>query len=543
MPALKVPANDPLLSSEQPSKIIEESTKKVQKAQEPAEKKKNGWLVFMLRAGAVTILLLSFLFISFSGAVYAYHGLHKEVALHGQKILGIDVGGKTAPEIKNILNERVGAVRLYFKVDGEELAAKPEEAGINFKVNETAETIIEKNNVGNFYDPWLKKSKAVINFFSSEPLLPLENADIDYEVDREKLGNFAQNLSSKFGVESKNAGLVMSGTEVEVIPAVYGRKIIVDSIEHQLKSSLKGINSLNVPVEVEKVSPSIIEDDTRETIAQAKSLFSLPVAYRYQDKTFTPDRATVASWVVFNTTTVDGKEKLTPAFDAKRVYPYIYSLANKINVPAINKKVTVKNGTEQVIEQEGKEGLAVDVDQASLKTAQALTAGKPVDLSIPTYVVKFKTNVNNVVVANWEKYITIDISEQKMCAYLAGGIQVSCWSITSGASSKGYATPLGTFLIQRKSGAGGAPGQYGGGVCMPNPPSATPLCGINYVSYFTSKGHAIHEAWWRSPGASNDFGNPNWRWNGSHGCINSPYSVAQFIYNWAPIGTPVIISA
>jgi lipoprotein-anchoring transpeptidase ErfK/SrfK len=193
------------------------------------------------------------------------------------------------------------------------------------------------------------------------------------------------------------------------------------------------------------------------------------------------------------------------------------------------------------VEQEGKDGLAVDVDQAAVYTATNLSAKKSVDLELPTYAVKAKTQVNSIIVADWSKYIEINLSTQTMIAYTAGGVVVNSWSITSGASSKGYATPTGTFLIRNKSGEGGIPGSSGGGVCMPNPPSKTSLCGINYVSYFTGQGHAIHEAWWRSPGAANDFGNPNYRWNGSHGCINATFSAAQFIFYWAPIGTPVII--
>jgi lipoprotein-anchoring transpeptidase ErfK/SrfK len=193
----------------------------------------------------------------------------------------------------------------------------------------------------------------------------------------------------------------------------------------------------------------------------------------------------------------------------------------------------VKNGGETIVEAEGKEGLAVDIDQAVSTTATNLNSGKPVSMELRTYAVKFKTQVNNIYVADWSKYIVINISTQTMCAYLAGGVQVNCWAVTTGQN--GWNTPVGTFLIQRKSGEGGQPGSSGGGVCMPNPPSAYPLCGINYVSTFTPQGHAIHEAWWRT-----SFGTQAYKYNGSHGCINATYDIAKFIFYWAPIGTPVI---
>ena len=45
----------------------------------------------------------------------------------------------------------------------------------------------------------------------------------------------------------------------------------------------------------------------------------------------------------------------------------------------------------------------------------------------------------------------------------------------------------------------------------------------------------MHDASWRS-----EFGRNIYRTNGSHGCINLPYSVAQEIYDYVEKDTPVI---
>lgn len=37
------------------------------------------------------------------------------------------------------------------------------------------------------------------------------------------------------------------------------------------------------------------------------------------------------------------------------------------------------------------------------------------------------------------------------------------------------------------------------------------------------------------------FGGPSYVYNGSHGCINTPYNAVRFIYNWAKIGTTVVV--
>ena len=62
---------------------------------------------------------------------------------------------------------------------------------------------------------------------------------------------------------------------------------------------------------------------------------------------------------------------------------------------------------------------------------------------------------------------------------------------------------------------------------------------VSYVDYwmaFIGTSYGIHDASWRS-----EFGNPIYKGNGSHGCVNTPYSAVQTIYNNIPSGTPVII--
>lgn len=489
----------------------------------------------------VIVLSVSFSGLLFTGAVYAYRGQYAQKAMFGTKLLGEDVGGKTKDEIQKILEKKISEITFSFKVDDQNIVIKPEEAGIVFKTGDTANAAVTKGKTGPWYRPYLHSVSSLL-YLVYPPVGEKidrdiqENLSMEFEINENILSQFTQGLSTKFNVDSQNAGLVMNGTDVSVIPAVAGRKIVTESVRMQVTESLKSVKTSEIKIDVEKVNPAIIEQDTLESIAAAKIILNLPVSYHYQGQNFNPDKLTVAKWITFKTIDEKGKQKLVPVVDSKMTYSYIYTLAGKINIPAVNKKVTVKNGAEQVVEQEGKDGLAVDIDQAAVTTAGNLSAGKGVNMELPTYVTKSKTQVNNIIVADWAKYIEINLSTQKMAAYTAGGVLVNSWSITSGASSKGYASPTGTFLILRKSGEGGVPGSAGGGICMPNPPSAYPLCGINYVSTFTGQGHAIHEAWWRS-----SFGGQDYKWNGSHGCINATFDVAKFIFYWAPIGTPVII--
>jgi len=58
------------------------------------------------------------------------------------------------------------------------------------------------------------------------------------------------------------------------------------------------------------------------------------------------------------------------------------------------------------------------------------------------------------------------------------------------------------------------------------------LKNVLFTQYFTNQGHALHYAWWKN---EETIGRP-----GSHGCINLLLDDAQFCWDWAEIGTPVI---
>ncbi|HEV3310217.1 MAG TPA: L,D-transpeptidase [Chloroflexota bacterium] len=66
---------------------------------------------------------------------------------------------------------------------------------------------------------------------------------------------------------------------------------------------------------------------------------------------------------------------------------------------------------------------------------------------------------------------------------------------------------------------------------------------VSYAMEFQNAGYFIHDAPWRSaygPGTDGP-GQPGTNYGGTHGCVNVPYNVAQFLYGWAPLGTTVVV--
>lgn len=114
------------------------------------------------------------------------------------------------------------------------------------------------------------------------------------------------------------------------------------------------------------------------------------------------------------------------------------------------------------------------------------------------------------------KYIIIDISRQKLYAY-NGKLVVKSFYISSG--TRIHPTPKGKFRIFAKT---RSTLMDGVDYYLPN---------VQWVSWFRSGGYSIHGTYWH-----HNFGHRM-----SHGCINASNRNAKWIYQWAPIGTPITV--
>lgn len=117
---------------------------------------------------------------------------------------------------------------------------------------------------------------------------------------------------------------------------------------------------------------------------------------------------------------------------------------------------------------------------------------------------------------------SIEISIDNQCIYLLDSDSVikSSECVTGNYGTRD--TPCGTFYITNKS-----EGIYLSG--------ADYNCYVNYWMAFNG-GIGIHDASWRS-----DFGGDIYMGNGSHGCVNVPYDMAETIYSLCDVGTTVSV--
>ncbi len=127
-------------------------------------------------------------------------------------------------------------------------------------------------------------------------------------------------------------------------------------------------------------------------------------------------------------------------------------------------------------------------------------------------------------VATTTKHILVDRSEQKLYAYDGEELFMEA-DISTGLELT--PTPRGTFTVFKKT-----PSRYMQGP-LPNIPGGDyyDLPGVPWNLYFTEGGAVIHGAYWH-----NSFGSRY-----SHGCVNLEPKLARELYNWAVLGTTIVV--
>lgn len=119
----------------------------------------------------------------------------------------------------------------------------------------------------------------------------------------------------------------------------------------------------------------------------------------------------------------------------------------------------------------------------------------------------------SVVVGNGVRWIDVDLTNQMVYAY-EGDVIVNSFLVSTGTWRTPTVTGQYKIYVKYRSAKMSGPGYY-----LPNVP---------YIMYFY-KGYGLHGTYWH-----NNFGTPM-----SHGCVNLRTEDAEWLFNWASVGTLV----
>jgi len=449
---------------------------------------------------SVGILVLALLFASSLGYAYAYEGkIYPKIV-----VAGVKVGGLTLDEAKEAvakkaqeLNEK-GPEITY---NDQTLKPKLDEMGVTFNVDEAVTKAYQLGRAGNIFQKF--KDNLIL-------LVRQNKIEMTLQIDEQKFEDFLNQLAQVVEKEPINAGLVIRQGVIFFTPSEGGRGLDKEKLKDDLKNFINSGQNGKIRLVTADLEPAVKEDGTVAARAQAEKYLGVaPIKVTLEDQTWIADRPEIGTWIKFK---VSGHQLVT-SVDPSGFTNWI---AKQVEIPAKDREI--EDGTGKVLA-EGQDGRGVDTKTLLAQIKDVLNNGQPnASLGLATFTIPREEKIiyPHAQPGRYEgRYLDINLSEQKLYAF-EGATLVNQFLISSGIRS--HPTPTGEFHIYGKD-------RY---ALMDGPDYYLP--NVPFVSWFSGD-YSIHGTYWH-----HNFGHVM-----SHGCINASTSDAEWVYNWADIGTPVYI--
>lgn len=255
--------------------------------------------------------------------------------------------------------------------------------------------------------------------------------------------------------------------------------------------------------------PKISSEDAglKEAYAKLQNYVNTIITYTFGSEREVLDADTVAGWIVRKGSRV--------SLDSELVKEYVNSLRKKHDTIFHKRKFMTSYGEEVTIDL-GDYGWWMDVGQETEELIGLLERGESGERT-PVYR---QTAASYDAPDYGDSYVEINLTAQHLFLYQNGECILES-DFVSGNPSRGNATPPGIYGITYKERNATLNGET----------YSTP---VNFWMPFNNN-VGMHDATWRT-----EFGRNIYMTNGSHGCVNLPYAVAQEIYGYVEKDTPVI---
>lgn len=334
--------------------------------------------------------------------------------------------------------------------------------------------------------------------------------------DQKVLDSFVATNMTQVKEAPVDAALSLEGGNVTVVPDKKGKGSSVTQADKKIANRVSLLSSEPLVLKPMQLPVAIQAKDLEKGKAKAQALVSKPVVFTIAGRTVTATAADIASWT--EVTPIPKEKTVDITVNSGKILQYIDKVARRYITPPQSRLVTNTSGGLVVLDP-GHDGIdVVNKDKTAATVADKLLKDETVNIDLPVQYTAAKT----VETQAFDKWFVADVTTKRMYAY-EGTTLVKTFLISAGAPAT--PTVLGTYKIYSKYRSQTMSGFNADGSRYRQPD-------VPYVNYFTG-GYAIHGNYWRP---ASWFGNTN----SSHGCIGIQVPDAEWIYNWAPIGTTVV---
>lgn len=312
-------------------------------------------------------------------------------------------------------------------------------------------------------------------------------------------------------IEPINVSFKYDNGIYEIEPEVYGNKINKDKLITVLIESIKyGETILDLEKSLIYESPkySSNSDKAIETRDLLNKYVSTKIIYLFGEKKEELNGDIISNWIRID-------EDLNVIIEEKALKEYISGLSKNYNTIGITRNFNTSTG--KIVEVKGGYyGWKINSVAEEKMLMENIKLGATLEKE-PIYSQEGLYREDNDIGTT---YVEINITRQYLWFYKDGKV-IAEGGIVTGDPRKGYSTSLGTYMInyKQKDAVLRGPGYE---------------AKVNYWMPFNGN-IGIHDASWRY-----SFGYNVYQSDGTHGCVNSPLSLAKKIYDNIESGTPVI---
>lgn len=415
-------------------------------------------------------------------------------------INGMNVSGKSVPQVEKLLLDDASAYELAVKYKGEVFNIALGDADSKAELTQSVKSVVKKNS------PFLWFVDA---FKSYEYKIP-------YTVlcDRTKLAKFMSTCKSMDESQMKepvDAKVVMEDGEVVVIPDETGTKLDVEKVYDKILYAMK---SFEQELDVEEAGCYVEAHITTESDSilrakeEAEDFLSIEACIDFGDYTYQIPKEELTKMAFVN---ADGRVQISQ----NNVTAYAEKLSDKFSTSYTDRRFKTHDGKD-ILVYGGYFGWILDSETESEELYDLLCRKKSFTKEPACEKRGYTMCEENDI---GYTYVEVDLTNQHVYFYKNGRLKWDSDCVTG--QTPGHKTPGGLYGITYKK-------------------LHATLIGEDYetpVTYWMpfNGGIGLHDANWRRK-----FGDDIYTYDGSHGCVNLPVDKAGELFELVEEGMPVV---
>ena len=428
--------------------------------------------------------------------------------LNNTVINNVNVGGLTIEEAKSKINSNIGKYRLSVKdKNNSEKIIRPNDIDMKYNVEEYSLTEeFEKQN----------QFEWVYGLFSDNVNVSI-GGDLSFDENRldEKIKSFDLNKERK---KPTDAFIKKGKTSLYIEKENPTDYFDIDNVKKSIKESLTKMDSeINIESNEFYLPPKIKTNDLKATLQELEASLSRKLVM-----TCVTDDIEIKQTLVYDWSQI--KNNKIVGFDKEKISNYVDDVCSKYDTVNKDRKFKTSNG-KTITVGSGTYGWQVSTEKTVEKIISKLMDSSFEGKFAAAYSMDgFSIPSNGNDIGN--TYVEISISDQHMWYYKEGKLLVET-DVVTGNNDGEHDTPKGVWYVLYKDSPATLVGE--------NDEYRTE---VQYWMPITYSGVGIHDSSWRG---SEEYGGNTYTYNGSHGCINTPYDKVEKIYKNLDAGTPVVV--